>query len=290
MSKIKPFLIALSLLPLSLGAFQIAALAQTTQILSPSKGLAGSASGNNGLSILYKNNYLEKTVILTEAQQLALNDAAQALVGILKSGSDTAKLVTILGLQTSNLNLDAALALFENKKIIYKDLVASENITIKAGDKTLILRRSKYQDPLAAAAAAAAILEAGGTIEQAELAASLAGTGADPQACMRLVAALSGLFANLDIASLPSTKLTALFDNPLLTATGIKTKSIDDKNFLIAQTRAAVQVDANKLNKALLAYNEVIDKSNPKAVANLAKNEDFKLIGQNLRQLRASIR
>jgi hypothetical protein len=266
------------------------ALAQTSTILSPSKGLAGSASGNNGLSIPYKNNYLEKIVILTEEQQLALNAVAQALVGILKSSSETAKLVTILGLQINPLNLDTALALLENKKAFYKDLVTSENITIKSGDKTFILKRSRYEDPLAAAAVAAAILDAGGTIEQAELGASLAGTGADPQACIRLVAALSGLFANLDIASLPSNELAALLNNPLLTATDLKLKSLSEQNFRIAQTRAAVQVDANKLNKALLAYNEVIDKSNPKAVANLAKNEDFKLIGQNLRQLRASIR
>ena len=137
---------------------------------------------------------------------------------------------------------------------------------------------------MAAGAMAVAIVGAGGTIEQAELAASLSGTGADLHACIRLVVALSGLFLNLDLASLP------LIDKPWLTATDLKLKSLDVHNFRIAQTRAAVQVDANKLNKALLAYNEVIDKSNSKAVANLAKNEDFKLIGQNLRQHLSTIR
>jgi hypothetical protein len=321
MSNIKSFCLALTLIPISLSTFQAPALAQFT--LSPSKGLAGSASGNNGLSLNYIKNGKTRQITLSPRLQKSLNVSASKILTALGSVNETLKTVLI---EKSSLDFVVLPARFAEVKDLFGAGIASmlegssglastgnrlsDGITdvlisrvngpgfkiALSNGKTLTLDSSAYKDPTAAITSATAVLSAGGSVAEATLAASLAGTGADPLSCISLVRQMSGLFAGGKAAkntdtSLPITIPTALLNNrSLLTATGLRTKSLDLEKDLIAQTPDTLQIDANQLNNALIAYNELIDKSSPEAITNLTQNEDFKLIGDTLRQLRDSVR
>jgi hypothetical protein len=59
---------------------------------------------------------------------------------------------------------------------------------------------------------------------------------------------------------------------------------------IIAQGSAGISVNINKLNDAIVAYNGIILKSEPKAVKNLSRNGGFVGIGGILKELRTVIK
>jgi len=131
-----------------------------------------------------------------------------------------------------------------------------------------------------------------GTPDQVLLSNRLIGAGVDPALAVKLVTNLSGLVAPKSGGTAKSSLKDSSSPNNLL-----RSLMTIEKEWVIAQegeNRAAkveeVVVDPDQLNRAITAHNEIIDKSNPETAAALVKDEEFTLIGQTLRTLRASVR
>ncbi|MEI6441794.1 MAG: hypothetical protein WCO29_01355 [Nostocales cyanobacterium ELA583] len=114
---------------------------------------------------------------------------------------------------------------------------------------------------------------------------SLTTAGISPQLAQTLVTALTGLFSatqaslsNLPVAQVTSGQLVASATNKAL-------KPIP----VIAQSGAATNVDINKLNDAIVAYNGIILASDAETLKKLYKDTDFVGIGRILKELRNSI-
>lgn len=114
---------------------------------------------------------------------------------------------------------------------------------------------------------------------------SITKTKGNQEALLELFIALSGLFS-VQSSNLPAalpTSVSSKLKSLSTQATGL------DQNLFIAQAATGANVDVNQLNTAILAYNKVIDTSSPEAVVALSKNEEFTLIGQTLRKLKAAV-
>jgi hypothetical protein len=130
-------------------------------------------------------------------------------------------------------------------------------------------------------------LVTGGTGSQqaaAKVTNSFIAAGITPQLATALVTALTGLFASPS-ASLPNQPLALATSGQLVASTkAFKPVTI------IAQGGAGLSVNINKLNDAIVAYNGIILKSEPKAVKNLSRNGGFVGIGGILKELRTVIK
>jgi hypothetical protein len=131
-----------------------------------------------------------------------------------------------------------------------------------------------------------------GTPDQVLLSNRLIGAGVDPALATKLVTNISGLVAPQSGGAVKSSRKNSSSPNNLL-----KSLMATEKEWVIAQedvNRAAkveeVVVDPEQLSRAIAAYNEIVDTSTPETLATLVKDEEFTLIGQTIRSLRASVR
>ncbi|QJB43715.1 hypothetical protein [Dolichospermum flos-aquae] len=112
---------------------------------------------------------------------------------------------------------------------------------------------------------------------------SLTTAGISPQKAQALVAALDGLFGSTkaSLSNLPIAQATS----GQLVASNKALKPI----LVIAQFGAAINVDINKLNDAIVAYNGIILTSEAENLRKLYKDTDFVGIAKVLQELRTSI-
>ena len=112
---------------------------------------------------------------------------------------------------------------------------------------------------------------------------SLTTAGISPQKAQALVAALDGLFGSTkaSLSNLPIAQATS----GQLVASNKALKPI----LVIAQSGAAINVDINKLNDAIVAYNGIILTSEAENLRKLYKDTDFVGIAKVLKELRTSI-
>ncbi len=131
-------------------------------------------------------------------------------------------------------------------------------------------------------AANVASLLTGGAGSQAALSGSFTAAGISPQLVTALLTSLTGLFGstrgsllNLPVAATPGQLVAS-------------TKALKPI-LVIAQSGAAINVDINKLNDAIVAYNGIILTSEAENLRKLYKDNDFVAIGKVLKELRKSI-
>jgi hypothetical protein len=114
---------------------------------------------------------------------------------------------------------------------------------------------------------------------------SLTTAGISPARVQAIVQELNGLFASPNpTASLPNLPVA----QPILGQLTASNKVIKPVS-VIAQGEETPNVSINKLNDAIVIYNEILLESKPETLRNLDKNADFVLIGQILKQLRTAI-
>ncbi|MFM7363184.1 MAG: hypothetical protein ACKO11_01510 [Cuspidothrix sp.] len=111
-----------------------------------------------------------------------------------------------------------------------------------------------------------------------QLTSALSAAGASPTLVNTLLENIAGLLVSAGpSAKLPQGQLVA------------GTKAL--KNSLtIAQTSTAPNVDINKLNNAINAYNQIILESSPVVLQKLAQDKDFLEIGRTLKTLRSALK
>jgi hypothetical protein len=131
-------------------------------------------------------------------------------------------------------------------------------------------------------AANVASLLTGGAGSQAALSGSFTAAGISPQLVTALLTSLTGLFGstrgsllNLPVAATPGQLVAS-------------TKALKPI-LVIAQSGAAINVDINKLNDAIVAYNGIILTSEAENLRKLYKDTDFVGIGKVLKELRKSV-
>lgn len=290
MLKIKPFLLSLSLSPLFLTSMQLPSQAQTTTLTFPSKGGAGFSSGVNpifvlprgiGLSTILKEFTKEQISRLREKALSRLKElrgiSRDLLAEPTMSIDSRDRAIASLADITKSVNNRSSFALADGGAATVRESqdpqgkkILTVTITTKSG-ATIVLPFPIDTRP-EAIATVIAILGVGGTRAQAEIAGSLVNSGANPTKVLVLIQAMSGLCHLKGIE---------------------RQKSIDSaKKFTLAQAsdQEEVDVDPNQLNKAIKAYNDLVDTSSPEVVAMLIKNQEFMSIGETLRQFRDSIR
>ena len=132
-----------------------------------------------------------------------------------------------------------------------------------------------------------AVLTGGAGSQQAAVALtnSFTAAGISPQLATALVTSLTGLFGGSTTGSLPNQPVAMTTSGQLVASTkAFKPVTI------IAQGGAGLSVNINKLNDAIVAYNGIILKSEPKAVKNLSRNGGFVGIGGILKELRTAVK
>jgi hypothetical protein len=315
MFKLKSFLIACGLSPLFLSWISLPIQAQTT-IFIPSVGTAGFNSGISGQSSTSFSNPAQAQQALQSLPPnvvAALNAQASSIVANLNGGTAIQQTIASVLVAPSSINLSSVdrlssqLAAFdtnssfssniEGTNIVYVQNSNQVTITSPSGTSIVLVAPPNAQNPRAALQAATLVLLAGGSTVQAQLAAAIAGTGAQTIGdVVKLVNALSGLFTPSTVSGLPvpipsvsinnSSRLISLAIKPDLS----KIKSLaTTKELMLAQnTNAAVTVNPQKLSEAIATYNSILDNSSPEAVAAISKLDQFVVIGQTLRQLRSS--
>jgi hypothetical protein len=112
---------------------------------------------------------------------------------------------------------------------------------------------------------------------------SLTTAGISPQKATALVTSVTGLFGSTQ-GSLPNQPLAQATSGQLV-ASNKALKPI----LVIAQSGAAINVDINKLNDAIVAYNGIILTSEAENLRKLYKDTDFVGIAKVLKELRTSI-
>ena len=135
-------------------------------------------------------------------------------------------------------------------------------------------------------AAAISSLLTSGTGSQtaaASLISNLTTAGISPEQAQDLVTALTGLFASPQ-ASLPNLPVAQTTSGQLVASNKIL-KPIS----LIAQADAALNVNMNQLNNAIVTYNGIILQSKPEVRKNLVRDQDFVAISKILQELRRAI-
>jgi len=125
--------------------------------------------------------------------------------------------------------------------------------------------------------------DAGSQAAAVALTDSLTAAGISPQLATALVTSLTGLFGSTQ-GSLPNQPLAQATSGQLVAST----KALKPI-FVIAQSGAAINVDINKLNDAIVAYNGIILTSEAENLRKLYKGTDFVGIAKVLKELRTSI-
>ncbi|MBS9394709.1 MAG: hypothetical protein HEQ29_16785 [Dolichospermum sp. LBC05a] len=135
------------------------------------------------------------------------------------------------------------------------------------------------------AANVASLLTGGAGSQQVAVALtnSFTAAGISPQLATALVTSLTGLFGSTQ-GSLPNQPLAQATSGQLVASTKALKPIL-----VIAQSGAAINVDINKLNDAIVAYNGIILTSEAENLRKLYKDTDFVGIGKVLKELRKSI-
>ncbi|MBO1057429.1 MAG: hypothetical protein HEQ27_13300, partial [Dolichospermum sp. JUN01] len=135
------------------------------------------------------------------------------------------------------------------------------------------------------AANVASLLTGGAGSQQVAVALtnSFTAAGISPQLATALVTSLTGLFGSTQ-GSLPNQPLAQGTSGQLVASTKALKPIL-----VIAQSGAAINVDINKLNDAIVAYNGIILTSEAENLRKLYKDTDFVGIGKVLKELRKSI-
>jgi hypothetical protein len=315
MFKLKSFLIACGLSPLFLSWMSLPIQAQTT-VFIPSVGTAGFNSGISGQSSTSFSNPAQAQQALQSLPPnvvAALNAQASSIVANLNGGTALQQTIASVLVAPSSINLSSVdrlssqLAAFdtnssfssniEGTNIVYVQNSNQVTITSPSGTSIVLVAPPNAQNPRAALQAATLVLLAGGSTVQAQLAAAIAGTGAQTIGdVVKLVNALSGLFTPSTVSGIPVPIPSVSINNSSrLISLAIKSdmskiKSLaTTKELMLAQnTKAAMTVNPQKLSEAIATYNSILDNSSPEAVAAISKLDQFVVIGQTLRQLRSS--
>lgn len=307
MLKIKSVLAACVATPLFFGAFQLAVHAQGTTF-APSKGTAGSVSGggtNGSNGTIFSN---PSPPVLTPAIINAINNASAAAALVIStlpatiisvvngpslSSSLIGSMVSAVVSATSPTNSNAIAALPASGglitipgggSLVVGALSPSTTITVTSatGESitlTVTVPAGATRAQIAAAiSTATAVILAGGTPAQAQLAGALVGAGGSPGRAIALVSALSRLTAGGPTASLPSQTLVS----------SLKTKSLESDNKLLLAQSDKPKIDLVALAQAITAYNGIIDESDAKTLQGLTKDKEFQKIGEALRKIRVS--
>ena len=125
--------------------------------------------------------------------------------------------------------------------------------------------------------------DAGSQAAAVALTDSLTAAGISPQLATALVTSLTGLFGSTQ-GSLPNQPLAQATSGQLVASTKALKPIL-----VIAQSGAAINVDINKLNDAIVAYNGIILTSEAENLRKLYKDTDFVGIAKVIKELRTSI-
>ena len=125
--------------------------------------------------------------------------------------------------------------------------------------------------------------DAGSQAAAVALTDSLTAAGISPQLATALVTSLTGLFGSTQ-GSLPNQPLAQATSGQLVASTKALKPIL-----VIAQSGAAINIDINKLNDAIVAYNGIILTSEAENLRKLYKDTDFVGIGKVLKELRKSV-
>jgi len=125
--------------------------------------------------------------------------------------------------------------------------------------------------------------DAGSQAAAVALTDSLTAAGISPQLATALVTSVTGLFGSTQ-GSLPNQPLAQATSGQLVASTKALKPIL-----VIAQSGAAINVDINKLNDAIVAYNGIILTSEAENLRKLYKDTDFVGIGKVLKELRKSV-
>lgn len=125
--------------------------------------------------------------------------------------------------------------------------------------------------------------DAGSQAAAVALTDSLTAAGISPQLATALVTSLTGLFGSTQ-GSLPNQPLAQATSGQLVASTKALKPIL-----VIAQSGAAINVDINKLNDAIVAYNGIILTSEAENLRKLYKDTDFVGIAKVLKELRKAI-
>ncbi len=313
MLKIKSFVLALCVSPLSLVAFQMPSIAgtgagvasgvptPTVQVnINPGGGILGNSQGTvatpvqtNAVNVVVNNagpNSITVTLVTTATPISAPNGQAlgvsnAATVAALASTIPTTTLVgsatvtTTPATATSGTTITVSRANGTSVTLVAPTTTSAGSVRV--GNVTVAIPATATPAlATAATQAAVAVLLAGGSPSQAAVAAAIAGAGANVNAAVTLVAQLSKMFTAPAVVG-------AVQQESNLNASLLK--SFDGvKELLLAQSKGRT-INPAELAEAINAYNAVLDTSSPAVVAELSKNKAFMEIGQTLRALRSAI-
>lgn len=318
MLKIRNLIFALSLTPLMSIAWQLPSLAQ---VIGPSKGAAGTASGaqTGGTTTTI---FSAPPAALPGGATTTTTIGGQATPAVTTAATTTTGSPVIIpiipgvsatiagGVSTSG-GTSAATTTTGGDTGVTVALTAasveptSSSVTVTGGGtgNTIVITLSPQIQVSVNQLAATIVQNVSGTTggstdgvgalltdsagsqqSAAALTSSFTAAGISPQLATALVTSLTALFSSPS-ASLPNQPV-ALAKSGQLVASTKAFKPVT----IIAQGSAGISVNINKLNDAIVSYNAIILQSEAKAVKNLSNNTGFRGIGGILKQLRTAIK
>jgi hypothetical protein len=291
MLKTRNLIFALSLSPLLLFAWQLPNQAQSS---SPSKGTAGvDAGAATGAS--QTSGFSTPTTGTPITIPLIPGVSATITTGVSTGGNITGGSTTGDTTTSNTVPVSAATIESTSSSVTVTDSATGNTIVITLSPQAQVtvnqvataITQALANTPGTSIAAISPVLtgSAGSQQAAATVISSLTTAGISPQLAQTLVTAMTGLFG--------STK-ASLSNLPVAQATlGQIVASSSDKVLkpipVIAQSGAAINVDINKLNDAIVAYNGIILASDAETLKKLYKDTEFVGIGRILRELRNSI-
>jgi|GEM_PF-4584276 len=195
---------------------------------------------------------LKTEILLAINEAIRLDSSDTILSSMIPTKNGVANVSTFYDASKKEVTISLAGGKIANVLIVSP--TSQSNGSIKIGTKQPLLIPSATKNSPAAVTSAIAVLASGGSVNQAVVAAQIAGAGADISTTVKLIAKLSGLIAKS------------------ATSSGLE-----------------AAIESTRLGTAIITYNEVLDTSNSAIVAELSKNQAFIKIGDVLRKLRSAI-
>lgn len=308
MLKTRNLIFALSLSPLLSFAWQLPNQAQS---FSPSKGTAGvdagaatSASQTSGFSTPTTGGGTTPVVTTTATTTTGTSIIIPIIPGVSATittgvsttgntsvGSTTGDTAT--GGETAPVAISAATIESTSSSVTVTEGATANTVVITLAPQVQVtvnqLAAAIVQTLSTTGSGAAdvgSVLTGGAGSQQAAVALtnSFTAAGISPQLTTALVTSLSGLF-NSTSASLPNQPVAQIISGQM-TASNKTFKPV----YVIAQGSAGLNVNINKLNDAIIAYNRIVLQSEPNTLRNLSRNTGFVSIGSILKQLRTEIK
>ncbi|MFN5240918.1 MAG: hypothetical protein ACK5WC_11910 [Aphanizomenon sp.] len=308
MLKTRNLIFALSLSPLLSFAWQLPNQAQS---FSPSKGTAGvdagaatSASQTSGFSTPTTGGGTTPVVTTTATTTTGTSIIIPIIPGVSATittgvsttgntsvGSTTGDTAT--GGETAPVAISAATIESTSSSVTVTEGATANTVVITLAPQVQVtvnqLAAAIVQTLSTTGSGAAdvgSVLTGGAGSQQAAVALtnSFTAAGISPQLTTALVTSLSGLF-NSTSASLPNQPVAQIISGQM-TASNKTFKPV----YVIAQGSAGLNVNINKLNDAIIAYNRIVLQSEPNTLRNLSRNTGFVGIGSILKQLRTEIK